>query len=71
MRITPLAGIFEYPRDGVTTKADIKIVDNMVKDYIQESRTMCVIGWERHSSCHPKTPLPLSYISSSMLLLTK
>lgn len=40
LTVIDVPGIFRTPTEGVTTKADVQLVQNMVKGYIKHSRTI-------------------------------
>lgn len=40
LSIIDIPGIFRNPTEGVTTKADIELVKNMVRSYIRDERTI-------------------------------
>ncbi|OXV06108.1 hypothetical protein Egran_06125 [Elaphomyces granulatus] len=40
LTVIDVPGIFRNPTEGITTKRDIEFVQNMVKDYIKDSRTI-------------------------------
>ncbi|KAN0082006.1 P-loop containing nucleoside triphosphate hydrolase protein [Elaphomyces granulatus] len=40
LTVIDVPGIFRNPMEGVTTKRDIELVQNMVKEYIKDSRTI-------------------------------
>jgi Dynamin central region/Dynamin family len=40
LTVIDVPGIFRTPTEGITTKKDIELVQNMVKEYIKDSRTI-------------------------------
>src|ERR1700722_18200516 len=40
LTVIDVPGIFRTPTEGITTKDDVQLVQNMVKEYIKSSRTI-------------------------------
>src|SRR5215468_4492479 len=40
LTVIDVPGIFRNPTEGITTKEDVRLVQNMVREYIKNSRTV-------------------------------
>jgi hypothetical protein len=61
LSIIDIPGIFRTPTEGVTTHADMVLVENMVRDYIKDERTIILAV----------LPAPTDIATQSILTMAK